>query len=67
MSFRTHSCVLSYIFIIYCSLSRVQVSYNAFVSARNDVALDVGHVLDTCKVRATCAAPSCHKTVPAGR
>ena len=40
------------------------MSYNAFVSARNDVALDVGHVLDTCKQRSTCAA--CHKAVPAG-
>ena len=50
----------------YCShLEPVhQISYNAFVSARNDVALDVGHVLDTCKQRGTCAA--CHKTVPAG-
>ena len=41
-----------------------QVSYNAFVSARNDVALDVGHVLDTCRQRNTCAA--CHKTVLSG-
>ena len=44
--------------------SSSQVSYNAFVSARNDVALDVGHVLDTCKQRSTCAA--CHKSIAAG-
>ena len=34
------------------------------MSARNDVALDVGHVLDTCKQRSTCAA--CHKSIAAG-
>ena len=34
------------------------------MSARNDVALDVGHVLDTCKQRSTCA--ECHKSIAAG-
>ena len=41
-----------------------QTSYNAFVSARNDVALDVGHVLDLCKNRANCGA--CSKTISVG-
>jgi hypothetical protein len=29
----------------------VQASYEAFVSARNSLALDVGHVLEYCKTR----------------
>ena len=33
----------------YLKLYIFQASYNAFVSARNDVALDVGHALDLCR------------------
>jgi len=41
-----------------------QSSYNAFVSARNDVALDVGHVVDLCRQRTSCAA--CCRAIPVG-
>ena len=40
------------------------MSYNAFVSSRNDVALDVAHVLDMVKQRSTCG--QCNKAIPAG-
>lgn len=41
-----------------------QASYTAFVGARNDVALDVGHVLELCKNRINCG--SCRKTISVG-
>jgi hypothetical protein len=35
----------------YISCVCAQASYEAFVSARNSLALDVGHVLEYCKTR----------------
>ena len=40
------------------------MSYNAFVTARNDVALDVAHVLDKVAQRSMCGL--CSKAIPAG-
>ncbi|XP_023341603.1 protein espinas [Eurytemora carolleeae] len=50
----------------YCSyLDPVnQISYEGFISARNDIALDVGHVVDFCKNRGQCSG--CDKTLTAG-
>ena len=49
-----------------CDISEFlfQVSYNAFVTARNDVALDVAHVVESVKQRSMCGL--CNKAIPAG-